>query len=92
MNILFLLRNSKFSVSRFLAFQNGVRQNEALALMTELSDDDTFHGADIYLNPPSNEVKDEDSRKEDCIDMNNLTGDQLRANVFVTLRRKHQDK
>ncbi|GFT09862.1 hypothetical protein NPIL_432631 [Nephila pilipes] len=65
---------------------------ETLALMAELSDDDTFIEVDIYLDPPSNKVTDEDSGKEDWIDMNNLIGCQLRANAVVTLRRKHQDK
>ncbi|XP_054724350.1 piggyBac transposable element-derived protein 3-like [Uloborus diversus] len=65
---------------------------EALALMTELSDDDTFHGADIFLDPPSNEVTDEDSGKEDCLEMNNLTGGQLRAKAVVTLRKNNQER
>ncbi|GFS77487.1 piggyBac transposable element-derived protein 3 [Nephila pilipes] len=60
--------------------------------MAELSDDDTFNLADIYLDPPSNEVIDEDCGKEDCIDMNNLTGGPLRANLVVNLWRIHQDK
>ncbi|GFT88074.1 hypothetical protein NPIL_405871 [Nephila pilipes] len=62
-------------------------ETAALALMAELSDDDKFHEAAIYLDPPSYEVI-----EEDCIDMNNLTEGQLRANSFVTLWRKHQVK
>ena len=60
--------------------------------MAELSDDDSFHEADIYLDPPSNDVTDEDSGKEDSVDINNLTGGQLRAKAIVTLRKKHQEK
>ncbi|GFT06206.1 hypothetical protein NPIL_603711, partial [Nephila pilipes] len=65
---------------------------EALALMAELCDDDIFNETDFYLDPLSNEATNEDSGKEDCIDMNNLTRCQLRANAVVTLRCKHQDK
>ncbi|GFU29521.1 hypothetical protein NPIL_77251 [Nephila pilipes] len=65
---------------------------ESLALMAELSDDDTVNEADIYLDPPSNKVTDEDCGKEYCIDMNNLTEGPLRANVVVILRRQYQNK
>ncbi|GFT63544.1 hypothetical protein NPIL_666011 [Nephila pilipes] len=33
---------------------------EAIALMSEISDDDTFNETDIYLDKPSNEDTDED--------------------------------
>ncbi|GFS38601.1 hypothetical protein NPIL_572601 [Nephila pilipes] len=75
-----------------MALRKKLTVEEALTLMPELFDDDTFNEADIYLDPPSNEVTDEDSSREDCIDMNNLTGGQLRAKAVVTLWRKHPDK
>ncbi|GFU20334.1 hypothetical protein NPIL_656261 [Nephila pilipes] len=60
--------------------------------MAELYDDDTVNEADIYLDPPSNEVTDEDCSKEHCIDMNYLTGGPQRVNAVVTLPRQYQDQ
>ncbi|GFS69627.1 hypothetical protein NPIL_186151 [Nephila pilipes] len=56
---------------------------EALALMTELFDDDSFKEADIYLDTSSDEVANEDSSMKDCIGMGNLTEGQLRANEVL---------
>lgn len=65
---------------------------EALALLEELSNDEDFQNADIFITPPSNEITDENCGPSDLVDVNNFSGVQLSAETIIAIESTNAGK
>lgn len=75
------------STNNYIFFRHLKRPLKFHELLEEIANIDAEIPNDIYILPPENaneEITDEDSGDEETVNMNNLPGSQLRAEVQVS--------